>query len=256
MNRYINIFVLGLFLAMVNSSWAIMSGNPCEVMKADMEHNNGEIGLEGNFIFESDIKTDAADQDQSEKGEWYFVKGTANLNDSADFYVRLGVSHLEHENKSLQIEEQMDWDFAFGGGFMIELFGYDPWNFKLILDSQYYATFPGIDSVTVSSTKHTGGVQISYKEHNVQTSLLSKIKLGPVYPYLGATFAYRDINNKFTINNVEYDLSGKNENKVGITVGFDLPFNWEELVSGTGILSVEGRFIDEMGVNVALTNRF
>jgi hypothetical protein len=256
MIRFLGILMCVLPLIIAVPSGAIMSGNPAEVMKQDMEHNNGEIGLEADIIFESDIKPDTVDQDQTEEGEWYFVKGTANINDSIDFYVRLGVSHLKHENKSLNIEEQMEWDFAFGGGFMIELFGYKPWDFKLILDSQYYATFPSIDSVTLGSTTHTGGIQLSYQEHNVQTSLLSRIKLGPLYPYLGATFAYRDINNKFTIDNVEYNLSGKNKNKLGLAVGFDFPFSWEELASGTGILSVEGRFFDELGVNVALTNRF
>jgi hypothetical protein len=252
----VKILAGGFFLFIVTPSWAIMSGNPVDVMRKDLEHNNGQLSLESNFIFESDIESDNYNYDQTEKGEWLFVKGTANINDSLDLYVRLGISHLEHENKSLKITEKMDWTFAFGGGIMLKLCEYEPWGYQLIMDSQYYGSLPDIDSVEIGSTTYTSGIQSSYEEHNIQASLLSRFKIGPFFPYIGPTFSYRDINNTFTLENVEYKLSGKNKNKVGLTVGFDFPFSWEEIVSGTGILSVEGRFIDEMAVNVALTNRF
>jgi hypothetical protein len=256
MNKLLKILMGGVFLIIVTPCWAIMSGNPADVMQLDTEHSDGEISLETNVIFESDISPDNSDNEQTEKGEWYLVKGTINVNDAVDFYVRLGVSHLEHEDSTADIKEKLDWEFAFGGGAMIKLYEYAPWDLKVILDSQYYATLPDIDSVKIGSDSYTGGIDASYEEHNFQTTLLTRIKAGIIYPYAGVTFAYRNISNKFTINNTEYNLSGDNEDKVGLTAGFDFPFNWEEVATGTGILSVEGRFFDELSLCVALTNRF
>ena len=256
MNKFLRVLVVGLFLLTTGKAWAIMSGNPVEVIKADMPHNHGELSLESNFIFESDIKPDNSSNNQKEEGEWYLVKGTANITDYLDLYARVGVSHLKHEDKSQNINEEMDYSLAFGGGVKILLYEYNPWGFKITLDSQYYGTFPDIKSVKIDSTTHSGGIQISYKEHNIQTALVSQIKTGPILPYLGVTFSYRNIDNEFTVNNVKYNLSGKNKNKVGMTVGLDFPFTFEEIASGTGILSLEGRLFDEMGLSVSLTNRF
>ncbi|MBL7170602.1 MAG: hypothetical protein ISS46_01235 [Candidatus Omnitrophica bacterium] len=259
MNRFLKVLVVGVFLVIAAPSWAIMSGNPVGVMKEEAEHNQGQLSLETNFIFESDISPDNSDNNQTEEGQWVFLKGTVNVNDFLDFYVRLGTSHLEHKDTTADIEEKMEWGFAFGGGFMLRLYEYEPWGFKLILDGQYYGTCPDIEEVKFvadGSTVDIYSASYKYKENNIQTSLLSQLKAGPFFPYIGVTFAHREISNKFTVNSVEYDLSGENKNKVGITAGFDFPFDWEDIISGTGILSVEGRFFDEFGVSVGLTNRF
>lgn len=256
MNNFLKIFIAGLFLLTAGAAYAIMSGNPAEVMNKEMTNKNGELSLESNFIFKSDIKQDNSSNKQTEKGEWYLVKGTANLTDYLDVYARVGVSHLKHEDKNQSINEEMDYNLGFGGGVKILLYEYNPWGLKLTLDSQYYGTLPDIDSVKINSTTYTQGIQADYKEHNIQSALLAQIKTGPVLPYVGVNISYRNIDNEFTVNNVKYNLSGENKNKVGMTVGFDFPFSFEEIASGTGILSVEGRFFDETGVSVALTNRF
>lgn len=257
MKKFLKVLVAGLFLLSTGPAWAIMSGNPAEVMKEDMAQNKGEMSLESNFIFESDISPDKSSNSQTEKGEWYLVKATANITDYLDLYARVGVSHLEQEDKTLDIKEELDYSLAFGGGAKILLYEYNPWGFKITLDSQYYCTFPDITSVKIGSTTHTSGIHAaSYKENNIQAALLSQIKTGPLLPYVGVNFSYRDLSNKFEINNVSYNLSGKNKNTVGMTVGFDFPFSFEEIASGTGILSVEGRLFDETAVSVALTNRF
>jgi hypothetical protein len=256
MNKFLKVLGAGLFLLTTSKGFAIMSGNPAEVIKEEMPHNHGELSLESNFIFESEISPADSSHKQTEEGEWYLVKGTANITDHLDLYARVGVSHLKHKNKNLDIDEEMDFAMAFGGGAKIQLYEYSPWGFKLILDSQYYCTFPDIQSVKIGSTTHSGGIQISYKEHNIQTALLTQLKTGPILPYLGVTFSYRNIDNEVTVNNVKYNLSCENKNKVGMTVGLDFPFSFEEIASGTGILSVEGRFIDETGLSIALTNRF
>lgn len=256
MNNLLKVMVAGLFLLTASAAYAIMAGNPAEVMQKEMTHKSGELSLESNFIFESDIKQDNTGNNQKEEGEWYLVKGTANITDYLDLYARVGVSHLKHEDKSQNITEEMDYALGFGGGAKILLYEYNPWGLKITLDSQYYATFPDIDSVKIGSTTHSGGIQTSYKEHNIQTALLGQIKTGPILPYLGVNFSYRNIDNEFTVNNVKYNLSGENKNKVGLTVGLDFPFSFEEIASGRGILSVEGRFFDETGLSVALTNRF
>ncbi len=246
-----------MFLIIAAPSWAIMSGNPVGVMREEAEHNQGQLSLETNFVFESDISPDKSDNNQTEKGEWFFLKGTVNVNDFLDFYVRLGTSHLEHKDTIANIEDEMEWGLAFGGGFMLRLYEYEPCGFKLILDGQYYGTFPDIKEVRIVENIYTGDIRsASYREHNIQTSLLSQLKLGPFFPYIGVTFAHREIRNKFTVNSVDYNLSGKNKNKVGLTAGFDFPFDWENIISGTGILSVEARFIDEVGLSAGLTNRF
>jgi len=257
MNRFFKLLVVGLFLIIVTPSWAIMSGNPVDVMKGEPKNNLGQLSLETNFIFESDISPDNSSNDQTEQGEWYLIKGTVNLNDAIDFYVRLGVSHLELKDTTADIKVETDWALAFGGGVKLRLYEYEPWGFKLILDGQYYGTFPDVKSVKIGTTSYRSDITShSYGENNIQTSLISQWKLGPFFPYVGATFAYRNIKNEFTVNNVTYDLSGENKNKAGLTTGFDFPFDWEELASGTGTLSVEIRFFDEFGVSAALTNRF
>jgi hypothetical protein len=248
--------VAGLFLLTASRAYAIMAGNPAEVMKEEMAHNKGELSLEADFIFESDIKPDNSSNKQREEGEWYLVKGTANITDYLDLYARVGVSHLKHEDKDQNINEEMEYSLAFGGGAKIQLYEYNPWGLKIALDSQYYATFPDMDSVKIGSTTYSGGIQTSYKEHNIQTALLTQIKTGPILPYMGVNFSCRNIDNEFTVDNVKYNLSGENKNKVGMTVGFDFPFSFEEIASGLGILSVEGRFFDETGLSIALTNRF
>lgn len=257
MNRCLKVLVAGLFLTIVTPGWAIMSGNPVDVMEAEAEHNQGQLSLESNFIFESDISPDKSGNDQTEQGEWYLLKGTANLNDVMDFYVRAGVSRLEQKDTTANVEMETEWALAFGGGFTIRLYEYEPLDFKVFLDSQYFATFPDVKSVRIGVDVHTSGItEASYEENNIQMSLISRIKTGRLFPYAGVRFSYRDISNKFTVNNVDYNLSGENKNKVGLTAGFDFPFDMEDLVSGTGILSVEARFFDEFGLSVALTNRF
>jgi len=257
MNILFKILVVGVFLVIAAPSWAIMSGNPVGIMKEEVEHNQGQLSIETNFVFESDISPDKSDNNQVEEGQWFFVKGTANVNDFLDFYVRLGTSYLEHKDTTADIVEKMEWGLAFGGGFMLRLYEYEPCGFKLILDGQYYGSFPDIGEVKVVADTYTGDIHsASYKESNIQTSLLSQLKAGPFFPYIGVVFAHREISNKFTVNSVDYNLSGENKNKVGIRVGFDFPFDWEDIISGTGILSVEGRYFDEFGVSVGLTNRF
>lgn len=253
----IGFLISGICLILITSPvWAIMAGGPVEVMKEDMAHKQGQLSLETNFIFESDISPDTSDNAQVEEGEWYLVKGTVTINDALDFYVRIGASHLQQTDSTQSIKEELKWGFGFGGGIMAEIYEYKPWGLQVILDTQYYATFPDIDSVRIGSTTYSSVHAASYKEHNIQTSMFSRVKTGPISPYIGITFLYKDISNKFTVNNTDYNLSGKNKNKIGLTVGFDFPFELEELVSGTGILSVEGRFFNELGLSVALTNRF
>jgi hypothetical protein len=220
------------------------------------------ISEEFNISFFSAIEADVLNQRDLDNLEGEVEAGfyTAKLGfstDRIDIYGIIGQARDVEYNAQVSganLKYDLENEFAWGGG--ISVFIYEVFGIKLFADAKYRTIEDmDYDSVTLEGVKYskealTGSKKnATWEEQQVALSIAKKFEY--FTPYIGLKYSDVEASAKVTIEGIVYDTGNLDAGEnIGAFVGCSLT-PLENLS-----VDVEGRFMDEEAVSVALVYTF
>lgn len=190
------------------------------------------IGFEGNLVFKREMKKNLGDAESNQ----YFYNASYGLYDWFSFDGKLGMGDAEFDTREAG---KLDFGSGFSGGYgaRFRIYNNQENMIKAIFGFHHISAHPPKEVI------HNMKYAAIWDEW--QVSLLLSKAIGKIEPYVGVKASELFIIRKDNITD-EWAWNGAKDH-VGIFAGaaIDLPKNW--------LLDVEGRFIDETALSVALS---
>lgn len=234
------------------------------------QNKNLNIGASADleFIFDRDIRAQAATETAIESGQWYMAGMSCTFLNRISPYVKLGVAHMKAKwtevGKKATLES--DTNLAWGAGGKVLIWEFARPKVKFVADGYYRAadldaekgTYNG-GTVTLDPAKSRFTIRewqfalLAATEIDLGTQDNEALGVSKIAPYAGVT--YSDISGRLrqTISDGDYHNPGKIESdkNVGVFGGFDFIGPNDSVA-----LSIEGRFIDETALTAGLSVLF
>lgn len=271
---------LGIFIFLLNISFRVFAGTVGNTATIDGPKGPGifslkkdrnisiKSGLDFEFLFDRDIKANAASNTELTSAEWYMAKISCVMFNRVEPYLKLGIAHMKARwtEAGSEVKLESDTNFAWGFGSRVLIWEFERPRIKIISDAFYrIADLDAEEGYSAGAKVSMDTSKSRFLIREWQIALLAATEIdisGPgredflgvstIIPYAGVK--YSDINGRLrlTWTSGNYNNPGEieSDNIFGLFAGCD--FVGPNSVS----LNLEGRFIDETALTAGLAVLF